>query len=138
VAGCSASPAGVAQSTSDDPCRFSTAEAIETAFGRRMKSSRVAGVCEYRGDGTGVVAVKVTAGPEGTILRFVKGAAAEGHEGAEKVATAVGEAYFDTTLHVFIGRVDNHDVQVETTIRPLPRDAMIAAGTRIMEAISRK
>jgi hypothetical protein len=128
--------AGVAQSTSDDPCRFSTAEAMGSAFGRRMKSSTLANVCEYRGTGTDVVVVKVEAGPEGTILRHVKSASAQSHEGAEKVATAVGEAYFDSTLPVFIGRVGNHEVQVETTIQPLPRDAMIAVGTRIMETLA--
>jgi hypothetical protein len=32
--------------------------------------------------------------------------------------------------------VGNHEVQVETTIQPLPRDAMIAVGTRIMETLA--
>jgi hypothetical protein len=149
VAGSSASPAGqanasaparagAAQSTSHDPCRFSTAEAMGKAFGRPMKSSKLANVCEYRGTGTDVVVVKVEAGPEGTILRHVKGASAQGHKGAEKVATVIGEAYFDSTLPVFIGRVGNHDVQIETTIQPVPRDAMIAVGTRIMETFALK
>jgi hypothetical protein len=34
--------------------------------------------------------------------------------------------------------VADHDVQIETTIEPLPRDAMIAVGTRIMETLARK
>ena len=149
VAGCSVSPAeqadaaasgraGVARSTGDDPCRFSTAEAMGSAFGRRMTSSKLVNVCEYRDTGTDVVVVKVEAGPEGTILRHVKGASAQSQGGAQKVATAVGEAYFDSTLPVFIGRVGNHEVQIETTIQPLPRDAMIAVGTRIMETLARK
>ena len=149
VAGCGASSAeqtgasvparaGGTQSTGDDPCRFATAEAIGKAFGRQMKSSRLAKVCEYRGTEAGAVVVQVTAGPEGTIMRHVKSAAAQGHKGAEKVATAVGEAYFDSILPVFIGRVGNHDVQLGTSIEPVPRDAMIAAGIRIMETIARK
>jgi hypothetical protein len=78
VAGCSASPvdqgaaaparAGVGQNTNADPCRFATADAVGSAFGRRF----------------------------------------------------------------------DHDVQIETTIQPLPRDAMIAVGTRIMETLARK
>lgn len=149
VAGCSASPAdqadasapgraGVAQSTSDDPCRFSTAEAMGSAFGRQLKSSKRANVCEYRGTGTDVVFVKVEAGTEGAILRHAKAASAQSASGAEKVVTAVGEAYFDSILPAFIGRVGNHEVQIETTIQPPPRDAMIAVGTRIMEIMARK
>jgi hypothetical protein len=130
--------AGMAQSTGDDPCRFATAEAIGSAFGRQMKSSKIANVCEYRGTEGGAVVVKVTAGPEGIILRNVKAASAQSNSGAVKVATTVGEAYFDSILLVFIGRVGGHDVQVESSIRPLPRDAMIAAGNRIMETIARK
>jgi hypothetical protein len=103
-----------------------------------MKSSKLANVCEYRAAGTDVVVVKVEAGPEGTILRHVKGASAQKGAGAEKVPTAVGEAYFDSTLPVFVGRVGNREVQIETTIQPLPRDAMIAAGTRIMETLARQ
>ena len=148
VAGCRASPAdqadlsaaraGVAQSTGEDPCRFSTADAMGTAFGRRMTSSKLASVCEYRGTGTEVVVVKVETGPEGTILRHLKGASAQTNGGAEKVATAAGDAYFDSTLPVFVGRVGDREVQIETTIQPLPRDAMIAVGTRIMETLARK
>jgi hypothetical protein len=149
VAGCSASPvdqadasppgrAGVAQSTSDDPCRFSTAEAMGSAFGRQLKSSKRANVCEYRGTGTDVVVVKVEAGQEGTILRHLKTASAQSAAGAEKVATAVGEAYFDSILPVFVGRVGSHEVQIETTIQPVPREAMIAVGLRFMETIARK
>ncbi len=37
-----------------------------------------------------------------------------------------------------IGRVGNYDVQIETTIEPVPRDAMIAVGTRIMETLAGK
>lgn len=128
----------VAAQTSDDPCRFSNAEAVGKAFGRPMKSSKRVNACEYRGSGTDVVIVKVQAGPEGTILRHLKSASAQGHNGAEKVASPVGEAYFDSILPVFVGRVSNHDVQIETTIQPLPRDAMIAVGTRIMETIAGK
>jgi hypothetical protein len=45
------------------------------------------------------------AGSEGTILRDVKTALARGNEGAEKVTTTVGEAYFDDIFPVSIGRV---------------------------------
>jgi len=149
VAGCGASPAdrvdaaaparaGVAQGASDDPCRFSTAEAMGSAFGRQMKSSRLASVCQYRGSDADVVIVKVATGPEGTILRHVKGASAQSQTGAEKVTSPVGEAYFDSVLPVFIGRVGNHEVQIETTIQPVPRDAMIAVGRRIMETLARQ
>ena len=134
-----------AQSTSEDPCRFATAEAVGKAFGRPMQSSKLADVCVYRGTPTGLVAVRVKAGPEGTILRHVKRVAAEGQKGAEKAATTVGEAYFDSVLPAFIGRVGNYDVQItisgangETTIEPVPRDAMIAVGTRIMEILAGK
>jgi hypothetical protein len=149
VAGCGASPAeqadasapapaSVAQSTSEDPCSFATAEGVGKAFGRPMQSSKLVDVCVYRGTPTGLVAVKVKAGPEGTILRHVKRVAAEGQKGAEKAATTVGEAYFDSILPAFIGRVGNYDVQIETTIEPVPRDAMIAVGTRIMETLAGK
>jgi hypothetical protein len=156
AAGCSAPPAdqaeasapgraGVTQNTSDDPCRFATAEAVGKAFGRPMQSSTLVDACVYRGTPTGLVAVRVKAGPEGTILRHVKSAAAQGREGAEKAATTVGEAYFDSIIPAFIGRVGNYDVQItisgtdgEPTIQPVPRDAMIAVGTRIMETIARK
>ena len=137
--------AGGAQSTSGDPCRFATAEAVGKAFGRPMQSSKHVDVCVYRGTPTGLVAVSVKAGPEGTILRHVKGAVAQGHKGAEKLKTTVGEAYFDSILPAFIGRVGNYDVQItisgangETTIEPVPRDAMIAVGTRIMETLAGK
>jgi hypothetical protein len=130
--------AGGAQSTSEDPCRFATAEAVGKAFGRPMQSSKLVDVCQYRGTPTGLVVVRVKAGPEGTILRHVKSAAAQGHKGAEKVTTTVGEAYFDSILPAFIGRVGNYDVQIETTIEPAPRDAMIAVGTRIMENLAGK
>jgi hypothetical protein len=156
AAGCSAPPAdqaeasapgraGVTQNTSDDPCRFATAEAVGKAFGRPMQSSTLVDACVYRGTPTGLVAVRVKAGPEGTILRHVKSAAAQGREGAEKAATTVGDAYFDSIIPAFIGRVGNYDVQItisgtdgEPTIQPVPRDAMIAVGTRIMETIARK
>jgi hypothetical protein len=148
IAGCSAligpvnasakARAGSAQSTSDDPCRFATADAVGKAFGRPMQSSKLVDVCQYRGTPTGLVVVKVKAGPPGTILQHVKTAAAQGHKGAEKATTMVGEAYFDSILPAFIGRVGNYDVQVETTIEPVPRDAMIAVGTRIMETLAGK
>ena len=130
--------AGGAQSTSEDPCRFATAEAVGKAFGRPMQSSKLADACQYRGTPTGLVVVRVKAGPEGTILQHVKRAAAQGHKGAEKATTTVGEAYFDSILPAFIGRVGNYDVQVETDIEPVPRDAMIAVGTRIMETLAGK
>ena len=130
--------AGGAQSTSEDPCRFATAEAVGKAFGRPMQSSKLVDVCQYRGTPTGLVVVRVKVGPEGTILRHVKTAAAQGQKGAEKATTTVGEAYFDSILPAFIGRVGNYDVQIETTIEPVPRDAMIAVGTRIMETLAGK
>jgi hypothetical protein len=130
--------AGAAQSRSADPCRFATAEAIGKAFGRPMQSTTLVDVCQYRGSPTGLVVVKVTAGPEGTILRHVKSAALQGQQGAEKATTTVGEAYFDSILPAFIGRVGNYDVQIETTIEPVPRDAMIAVGNRIMETLAGK
>jgi hypothetical protein len=130
--------AGVAQAASDDPCRFATADAVGKAFGRSMKSSKLANACQYRGEGSVIVVVKVAAGPEGTILRHVKTALAQGHKGAEKVTTTVGEAYFDSIIPVFIGRVGNHDVQVETTIEPVPRDALIAVGTAILKTLAGK
>jgi hypothetical protein len=128
----------MAQSSNDDPCRYATAEAIGNAFGRQLKSSKHVNFCQYQGTGTDLVIVKVAAGPEGTILRHVKSAAAQGHKGAEKLTTTVGEAYFDSILPAFIGRVGNSDVQIETTIEPVPRDAMIAVGRRIMESIVRR
>ena len=126
------------QSTSEDPCRFATAEAVGKAFGRPMQSSKLVDACQYRATPTDLVVVRVKAGPEGTILRHVKSAAAQGHKGAEKITTTVGEAYFDGILPAFIGRVGNYDVQIETTIEPVPRDAMIAVGTRIMETLAGK
>ena len=130
--------AGGAQSTSEDPCRFATAEAVGKAFGQPMQSSKLVDACQYRGTPTGLVVVRVKAGPEGTILKHVKSAVAQGHKGAERATTTVGEAYFDSILPAFIGRVGNYDVQIETTIEPVPRDAMIAVGTRIMETLAGK
>ena len=130
--------AGAAQSTSEDPCRFATAETVGKAFGRPMQSSKLVDVCQYRGTPTGLVVVRVKAGPEGTILRHEKSATAQGQKGAEKVTTTVGEAYFDSIIPAFIGRVGNYEVQLETTIEPVPRDAMIAVGTRIMETLAGK
>lgn len=130
--------AGGAQSTSEDPCRFATAEAVGKAFGRPMQSSKHVDFCQYGGTPTGLVVVRVKAGPEGTILRHVKSTVAQGQKGAEKVATTVGEAYFESILPAFIGRVGNYDVQIETTIEPVPRTAMIAVGTRIMETLAGK
>ena len=60
------------------------------------------------------------------------------NQGVEKVMTAAGEAYLDSTFPVFIGRVGDHEVQIETTIQPLPREALIAVGRRIMENIARQ
>jgi hypothetical protein len=139
IAGHGASPAqtGRAQSSSDDPCRYATAEAMGRAFGRTLKASKLVNVCQYKGTGTELVVVKVAAGPEGTILRHAKAVSAQNPKEVEKVTTPVGEAYFDSTLPVFIGRVGDREVQIETTIQPTPRDAMIAAGRRIMETIAR-
>jgi hypothetical protein len=131
--------AGAAQTTTtDDPCRYFTAEAMGKAFGRSMKGSKLANVCQYRGAGTDTVYVKVATGTEGIIFRHTKTASAQGQKGAEKVASSVGEAYFDSILPVFIGRVGNYEVQIETTIQPTPRDAMIAAGTQILATLPRK
>ena len=82
--------------------------------------------------------MQVKAGAEGTILRHARSASAQSGSGAEKVKTAVGEAYFDSAIPVFIGRVGDHEVQVESTIQPIPRDAMIAVGGSIMERLARK
>ena len=71
-------------------------------------------------------------------LRHVKSVIAQGQKGPEKVTTTVGEGYFESILPAFIGRVGNYDVQIETTIEPVPRDAMIAVGTRIMELLAGK
>jgi hypothetical protein len=133
-----AARADVAQSTSEDPCRYFTAQEMGKAFGRPMKSSKLAKVCEYRGTEGGLVVVKVETGSEGTIMRFAKSASAQGHKGTEKVATAAGEAYFDSTIPAFIGRVGNREVQIETTIEPVPREAMIAVGLRIMATLDRE
>jgi len=133
-----AARADLEQSTSEDPCRYFTAQEMGKAFGRPMKSSKRANVCEYRGTESSLVVVKVETGPEGTIMRHAKSASAQGHKGAEKVATASGEAYFESILPAFIGRVGNHEVQIETTIEPVPREAMIAVGLRIMETLARK
>jgi hypothetical protein len=130
--------AGAAQSTSEDPCRFATAEVVGKAFGRPMQASKHVGFCQYGGTPTGLVVVRVKAGPEGTILRHAKSVIAQGQKGVEKVPTTAGEAYFESILPAFIGRVGNYDVQIETTIEPVPRDAMIAVGTRIMETLAGK
>ena len=129
--------AGGAQSAGD-PCRFVTADAVGKAFGRPMQSSKLVDVCQYRGTPNGLVVLRVKEGPEGTILRHTKTAAAQGQKGAEKITTKIGEAYFDSILPAFIGRVGNYDVQLETTIEPVPRDAMIAIGTRVMETLTGK
>ena len=150
AAGCSASSADeanapvpaaradAAQSTSDDPCRYVTAQDMGKAFGRPMKSSKLVNVCEYRGAEGLLVVMKVQTGPEGTIMRHARSASAQSHKGAEKVASAAGEAYFDSIIPVFIGRVGNQEVQLETTIQPVPREAMIAVGLRVMETLARK
>jgi hypothetical protein len=130
--------ASVAQSASEDPCRYLTAQEMGKAFGRPMTSSKLVNACEYRTTEKGLVVVKVETGPEGTLIRHARKASAEGHKGAEKVATAAGEAYFDSILPAFIGRAGNHDLQIGTTIEPVPREAMIAAGLRIMETLARK
>lgn len=148
IAGCS-SAAGQAElsaqaraagapNTGEDPCRFLTAEAMGKAFGRSMNSAKLGDVCQYRGTPTELVVVRVKTGPEGTILKHVKGAAARGQKVAEKVTTKAGEAYFDSVLPAFVGHVGNYDIQIETTIQPVPADAMIAVGTRIMESLAGK
>lgn len=133
-----AARADAAQSTSEDPCRHFTAQEMGKAFGRPLKSSTRTNVCEYRGSESALVVVKVETGPEGAIIRHTRSASAQGHQGAEKVTTAVGEAYFESILPAFVGRVGNHEVQLETTIEPVPREAMIAVGLRIMETLARK
>jgi hypothetical protein len=130
--------AGALQSGGDDPCRYVTAEAMGSAFRRPLKGSKLADVCQYRGTGTDLVVVKVAKGAEGTILRHARTASSQNQSGVEKVTTAVGEAYLDTTIPAFIGRIGDQEVQLETTIQPLPRDAMIAVGKRMMEAIAGK
>ena len=85
-----------------------------------------------------MVVLKVEAGTEGAILRSAKSASAQGQKEVEKVSTAVGEAYFDSTFPVFIGRVGNREVQLEATIEPVPREPMIAVGKKILETLSRK
>ena len=40
---------------------------------------------------------------------------------------------FTRLKSAFVGHVGNYDVQIETIIQPVSRDAMIAVGTRIME-----
>jgi hypothetical protein len=133
-----AARADVAQSTSADPCRYVTAQDMGKAFGRSMKSSKLVNVCQYRGTEGDLVFVKVETGPEGILVRHERSALAGGHKGAEKVATAAGEAYFDSIIPAFIGRVGNQDVQLETTILPVPRETMIAVGLRIMATLDRK
>ena len=126
-----------AQSTSEDSCRFMTADAMGKAFGRAMKSTKIADICDYRGAGSDRVVVKVTTGPEGTILRHVRTASAQADKAVEKVATPAGEAYIDSTIPVFIGRVGNREVQIETTIEPMPREALKAVGIRVMEMLGK-
>jgi hypothetical protein len=106
------------------------------AFGRPMKSSKLADVCQYSGTPTGLVVVSVNAGRESTIFGHLKTGAAQGQKTAEKVKTAVGEAYFDSSFPAFVGRVGNYNVQIESTIQPVPHDAMIAVGARIMETLN--
>ena len=76
--------AGGAPTTIEDPCRFATAEAVGKAFGRRMQSSKLVDVCQYRGTPTDLVVVRVKARPEGTILQHVKSAAAQGRKGRRR------------------------------------------------------
>ena len=133
-----AARADVAQSTSEDPCRYVTAQEMGKAFGRPMKSSKLVNVCRYRGTESDLVVVKVETGSEGNIMRYARGASAQGQKTTEKVPTAAGEAYFESILPAFIGRVGNHEVQIETTIQPVPREAMIAVGLRIMETLNRQ
>ena len=133
-----AARADIAQSTSEDHCRYLTAQEVGKAFGRPMKSSKLARACEYRGSDSGLVVVKVGTGPEGTIFRHARSASAQGHKGVDRVATAAGEAYFESILPAFVGRVGNHNVQIESTIEPVPREAMIAVGRRLLETLARK
>src|SRR5690349_13021382 len=94
--------AGGAPSTSGDPCRFATAEAVGKAFGRPMQSSKLGDVCQYRGKPTELVVIRVTTGPEGTLLGFARRGVAQGQKEAEKIKTSVGEAYFDATVPAFV------------------------------------
>jgi hypothetical protein len=68
----------------------------------------------------------------------VRSVSSQNQKEVAKVATPVGEAYFDSTFPLFIGRVGDRDVQIETTIEPAPREALIAVGRRIMETIARQ
>ena len=61
-----------------------------------------------------------------------------GRQGGGEGGDSGREAYFDRELSVFIGRVGNHEVQIETTIQPVPRETMIAVGGRIMESLARR
>lgn len=133
-----AARAGLAQNTGEDPCRHITAQELGKAFGRILTSSKRVNACEYRDSKGGIVIVKVDTGREGAILAHVKRARAEGHKGADKVAAPAGEAYFESILPAFVGRVGNHNVQIETTIEPVPREAMIAVGRQLLEALARK
>lgn len=130
--------AGAAQSAGADPCRFVSDVEIGKAFGRPLKGSKLAEVCQYKGTGTDVVVVSVRTGPEGTILRHLRTASAQGQKGAERVTTTVGEAYFDSILPAFAARVGDYDVQIETTIEPVPRDAMIAVGNIVLGTLARR
>jgi hypothetical protein len=44
--------------------------------------------------------------------------------------------HFESILPAFIGRLGDHEMQIETTIQPVPREAMIAVGLRIMETLA--
>ena len=129
--------AGVAQTTSGDPCRYITAQEVGKAFARAMKSSKLVNACQYQSGDGGLVYVKVATGSVSIVLDYARKGVAQGAKETEKVAAA-GEAYFDQTLPAFIGRVGDHEVQVESTIQPVPREAMIAVGRRIMETLDRK
>jgi hypothetical protein len=123
----------------EDPCRFATADVVSKAFGRQLQSSRLTGVCQYKGPAGELVVVQVKAGPEGTIVRHLRTTTAQGNKfGAEKLASKIGEAYYDSVAPVFAGRVGNYDVQVGTTMEPVPRAALIAVGTRILESLAGK
>ena len=132
--------AQTANVTNADPCRFLTAQEMGKAFGRSIaKSAKINNLCEYTATDRGVIVVRLSTAPlEAGVFLFAKTGLARGEKSVTKVPTPVGEAYFDAGLPCFVGRVGNQEVQIETTIEPLPREAMIAVGTRVMQALGGK
>ena len=108
-----AARADVAQSTSENPCRYVTAQEMGKAFGRPMKSSNRQCLPVPRTE-SDLVVVKVETGSEGnscdTRGRFGAGPKNDGesvHCGRRGV--------FESILPAFIGGVGDHEVQIDTT-----------------------